>query len=42
MDAETYSRNIYAMNDSLHDLQSDIHRIAQQQSQIQQMMQSPR
>merc|ERR1712223_1335955 len=44
MDMDTYSKNIYAMNDSLHDLHrngfdySDIQRLAQQQSQIQQMM----
>ncbi len=30
------------MNDSLHDLQSDIQRLAQQQSQIQIMMSGPR
>ena len=42
MDIDTYSKSMYAMNDSLHDLQNDIQRIAQQQSQIQQMMQSPR
>lgn len=41
MDMDTYSKSIYAMNDSLHDLQSDIHRLAQQQSQIQQMMHHP-
>lgn len=41
MDIDTYSKSIYAMNDSLHDLQSDIHRLAQQQSQIQQMMHHP-
>ena len=38
MDIDTYSKSIYAMNDSLHDLQSDIQRLAQQQSQIQQIM----
>ena len=38
MDMDTYSKSIYAMNDSLHDLQSDIQRLAQQQSQIQQIM----
>ena len=37
MNVETYSQNIYSMNDSLHDL----HHVAQQQNQIQQMMQSP-
>ena len=41
MDMDTYSRNLHAMNDSLHDLHSDIQRLAQQQSQIQQMMHSP-
>jgi prefoldin subunit 5 len=35
MDMETYSKSLSAMNDSLHDLQSDIQRLAQQQSQIQ-------
>ena len=29
MDMETYSKHVYAMNDSLHDLQSDIHRIGE-------------
>ncbi len=38
MDMETYSKSIHAMNDSLHDLQSDIQRLAQQQTQIQQIM----
>ena len=27
MDMETYSKSVYAMNDSLHDLQSDIQRL---------------
>ena len=26
MDMDTYTRSLHAMNDSLHDLQSDIHR----------------
>ena len=38
---DTYSRNLNAMNDSLYDLQSDIQRLASQQSQIQQMMHRP-
>ncbi len=38
MDMDTYARNLNAMNDSLHDLQGDIQRLASQQSQIQQMM----
>ena len=42
MDMETYSKSLCAMNDSLHDLQSDIHRLAQQQSQIQMLMSQPR
>ena len=37
-DMDGYSRNLQHMNDSLQDLQSDIQRLAQQQSQIQQMM----
>ena len=41
MDMDTYSKNLNAMNTSLHDLQGDIQRLAQQQSQIQQMMHSP-
>ncbi len=39
---ETYAKNLHAMNDSLHHLQTDIQRLAQQQSQIQQMMQQQR
>ena len=27
MDMDTYTRSLHAMNDSLHDLQSDIHRL---------------
>ncbi len=38
---ETYAKNLNAMNDSLHDLQSDLQRLASQQTQIQQMMQPP-
>ena len=38
MDRDTYGQSLQAMNDSLHDLQSDIHRLAAQHSQIQQMM----
>ena len=38
MDMDVYSRNMHQMNDSLHDLQTDIQRLAQQQLQIQQMM----
>ncbi len=38
VNAESYSKNLNAMNDSLHDLQSDIQRLASQQAQIQQMM----
>ncbi len=38
MDMDAYAKNLNAMNDSLHDLQSDIQRLASQQSQIQQMM----
>ena len=42
MDMETYSKSLTAMNESLQDLQSDIQRLAQQQSQIQVMMGQPR
>ena len=38
MDMDTYAKNLHLMNDSLHDLQSDIQRLAAQQTQIQQMM----
>ena len=38
---DNYSQSLQAMNDSLHDLQSDIHRLAAQHSQIQQMMGQP-
>uniref|UniRef100_A0A0K2TD84 Patronin n=1 Tax=Lepeophtheirus salmonis TaxID=72036 RepID=A0A0K2TD84_LEPSM len=38
MDIESYSRSLHAMNDSLHDLQSDIQRLTQQQGHIQQIM----
>jgi len=41
LDRDTYTQSLQAMNDSLHDLQSDIHRLAQQHSQIQQMMHTP-
>ncbi|XP_059087795.1 patronin-like isoform X3 [Tigriopus californicus] len=41
MDMDTYTKSLHAMNDSLHELQTDIHRLASQQTQIQHMMHQP-
>jgi len=38
---DPYTRSYNNMNDSIYELQSDLHKLASQQSQIQNMMQSP-